>query len=794
MVIQLVLQIALLLWLTQASSALAASLAKPGCPDKCGNITIPYPFGIGANCFVASNESRYSFEIICNKSFTPPKPFITSTNLEVLEISLTEGTVRVNNPVITFNCDNRVNHQVVDLNPTPFFFSDTYTRFTAMGCDNLALIDYGGMAIGGVSNCNVTAREKRCFGINCCQTTIPPSLDFFNASFRSIDSNNDNKGCKYAFMVDQDWFTNLTDPYAVREMKVVPAVLRWGTYEVCHSFIGYKSSSSLCGTNASCFNRTYGGSSLCQCHHGYEGNPYLLHGCQGKVLQYLSLSSSPRTANTDNHLSVLNFRINYTDLSWIEMMNDVRGRKKWMREDFREVKIGKKMCVDKYVHNLSPGSYKCHCPPGYAGGYSCYELKVIEPKQNRKVIIILGDSFLLSFVGAGIGLVILFLIGTWWMIKLVKRRRKIKLQQKFFKRNGGLLLQQQLSSGEGNADKTKLFSSKELEIATDNFNENRILGQGGQGTVYKGMLIDGKIVAVKKSKIVDEGQLEQFINEVVILSQIIHRNIVKLHECCLETEVPLLVYEFIPNGTLFQYIHDQNEEFPLSWDIRVRIAIEVAGALSYLHSAASIPIYHRDIKSANILLDDKYRAKVSDFRTSRSIAGDQTHLTTKVQGTFGYLDPEYFQSSQFTEKSDVYSFGVVLVELLTGQKAISSARSEEWRSLAAYFILMMKENRLFDILDAQVVKEGGKEEIMRVANLAKRCLNLNGRKRPTMKEVVTELEGIRMPYGASTVQQNYEEVEFTVVDLTGPWDAASTSTSFYKDSSVSSSSDVQYLL
>ncbi|KAM7481416.1 hypothetical protein LguiB_005999 [Lonicera macranthoides] len=350
----------------------------------------------------------------------------------------------------------------------------------------------------------------------------------------------------------------------------------------------------------------------------------------------------------------------------------------------------------------------------------------------------------------------------------------MKLRQKFFKRNGGLLLQQQLSTGEdGNIEKTRLFSSKELEKATDYYNENRILGHGGQGTVYKGMLTDGRIVAVKKSTKVDEGQLDQFINEVAILSQINHRNIVKLHGCCLETEVPLLVYEFIPNGTFLQYIQDENEDFPLTWDVRLRIAIEVAAALSYLHSSASFPIYHRDIKSANILLDDKYRSKVADFGTSRSIAIDQTHLTTRVCGTLGYLDPEYFQSSQFTEKSDVYSFAIVLIELLTGQKPISSTRSDEMRSLTTYFILAMEENRIFDILDSRVRNEGKKYEIIGVANIARRCLNLNGRQRPTMKEVAMELEAIRMSIGASTIQQHYEEVEYDINELPKSWETTS---------------------
>ena len=269
---------------------------------------------------------------------------------------------------------------------------------------------------------------------------------------------------------------------------------------------------------------------------------------------------------------------------------------------------------------------------------------------------------------------------------------------------------------------------------------------------------------------------------------------VKLLGCCLETKIPLLVYEFIPNGTLSQYLHVQNEEFPLTWDMRLRISTEVTGALFYLHSAASLPIYHRDIKSTNILLDDKYRAKIADFGTSRSIAIDQTHLTTVVKGTFGYLDPEYFQSSQFTEKSDVYSFGVVLVELLTGEKAISSTRTLESKSLATYFIHAMEENNLLDIIDAQVTKDSKREEIMAVANLVKMCLNLSGKKRPTMKEVAMQLEAIQSLQTTPNVQQNYEEVEYVRSEMYEQWDVISTSTMSGADSGVASSSDAHPLL
>ncbi|TYG78846.1 hypothetical protein ES288_D02G093700v1 [Gossypium darwinii] len=399
-----------------------------------------------------------------------------------------------------------------------------------------------------------------------------------------------------------------------------------------------------------------------------------------------------------------------------------------------------------------PGTYKCSCPVGYEGdgkksGTGC-SLPDKDPSSKTSLTVVaLGICLAAGFL--------LFLAGVWWLYRKLEKRRNIKRKQEHFKRNGGLLLEKKLSSKEGGVENIKFFTSKELQTATDHYNENRILRRGGQGVVYKGMLHDGRIVAVKKSKI---------------------------------TEVPLLVYEFIPNGTLSQLIHDQNEEYPRSWDIRLRIAAEVSNAISYLHSSASVPIYHRDMKSSNILLDEKFRAKVSDFGTSRSIGIDQTHLTTQVQGTFGYLDPEYFQSSQFTEKSDVYSFGVVLVELLTAQKPVLTSGSQEKKSLVSYFISSVDQNQFLDTLDPQVLKDGQKEELVEVAYLAKRCLNLDGKDRPTMKEVAMELERIRVLRGFFPTQLKQAEVVVTKPTEIGYF--TSSSNGFYKDSIIKSVSDV----
>ncbi|KAJ8420794.1 LOW QUALITY PROTEIN: hypothetical protein Cgig2_019720 [Carnegiea gigantea] len=298
------------------------------------------------------------------------------------------------------------------------------------------------------------------------------------------------------------------------------------------------------------------------------------------------------------------------------------------------------------------------------------------------------------------------------------------------------------------------------------------------------MLLDARVVAVKKSKKVDESQLEEFINEVVILSQINHRNVVQLLGCCLETEVPLLVYEFITNGPLFQHIHNpSDEDLRITWKMRVQIAAESGSAISYLRSSSAKPIYHRDMKSSNILLDDKYRAKVSDFGTSRTIMIEQTHLTTCVQGTMGYLDPEYFQSNHFTDKSDVYSFGVVLAELLTKATPLnwSICRMEKLgngvpRPYGRRFL---------------VVKEAKEEELVTVANLAMQCLNSKGKLRPTMKEVVTTLEAISLPNQPSGTQQAHPKGNDMVMEMSSTFGNFANLNAFLSENRIDGSYSIE---
>ncbi|XP_040998922.1 wall-associated receptor kinase 5-like [Juglans microcarpa x Juglans regia] len=323
--------------------------------------------------------------------------------------------------------------------------------------------------------------------------------------------------------------------------------------------------------------------------------------------------------------------------------------------------------------------------------------------------------------------------GVYWVIRT---RINIKFRRpRFFRDNGG----KRLSNHEGSKE-VRIFREGELKKATNNYNKSRKLGQGGDGMVYRGVLTDNKVVAIKKSKTVDKNQIEHFIDEMVALAKINHKNVVKLLGCCLETKVPLLVYEFISNGTLSDHIHDKDKSSLLSWEKRLKIATEAAGAIAYLHDLET-SIIHRDVKSANILLDEDHTTKVAEFGASRLVLLDHTRLE---EGTFGYLDPEYLRSGQLTEKSDVYSFGIVLAELLTGEKVISLDRAEKDKNLATYFVSALEDDRLLEIIECHIKNEGDIEEQKKVSYIAKRCLSINGKDRPTMKDVAMELKELRI--------------------------------------------------
>ncbi|GJZ90570.1 kinase RLK-Pelle-WAK family protein [Tanacetum coccineum] len=680
-------------YFAMTTSIQVPNYAKQGCNDKCGNVRIPYPFGIGANCSV--NEW---YNVDCNSS----TPYLSALDhLEVVGVDLENQRVTVNMPTIS-KCGQT---KSVDLGRSPFLFSKSYNRFVFEGCGNAVMMDDHGSVLTGCSaTCDNDAfnDSNDCFGMSCCQTTVPGYLKSFGMNVTGLVSQNGDRACGSAFLVDKNSYGK--GRFSGNARIAVSLLWTLGDLDYDHvTCCNYNGKSRVIvdlgnGTSVDTW----------KCYHDkpLNGNPYLFNGCY---------DTEECTRCKDNGGFCYN-----------EEKYSVDGlATKW-----------RQTCTHTLFLGGVPSSYLAEHTP---------LLSRAQPSVGISTIIVLITAIICA---------------SYKVYKKTKTRRR---RESVFKRvNGKLLLKQQKEADPSLVHKTILFTSRELEKATDNFNENRILGRGGHGTVYKGMLVDGRIVAVKKSKIADESQIEQFINEVVILSQVNHRNVVRLLGCCLETEVPLLVSEFVSNGTLYDHIHNEKEGFPISLNMRLRIATEVAGALAYLHSATSIPIYHRDIKTTNILLDDKYRDKVSDFGTSRFVSMDQTHLTTLVKGTFGYLDPEYLQSSLLTEKSDVYSFGVVLVELLTGEKPISLARSDENICLATHFMLAMEEGRVMSIFDAMVIKEGTMDELLLVANLSKRCLNPIGKNRPTMKEVAIELETIRMSNLRSLVQANtgsviYEE-------------------------------------
>ncbi|KAK7262846.1 hypothetical protein RJT34_30427 [Clitoria ternatea] len=288
------------------------------------------------------------------------------------------------------------------------------------------------------------------------------------------------------------------------------------------------------------------------------------------------------------------------------------------------------------------------------------------------------------------------------------------------------------------------FTYEELAAATKGFLNENIIGQGGFGYVYKGTLPNGKEVAVKSLKS-GSGQGErEFQAEIDIISRVHHRHLVSLVGYCVSGGQRMLVYEYVPNQTLEHHLHGKGQP-PMGWSTRMRIALGSAKGLAYLHEDCNPRIIHRDIKASNVLLDDNFEAKVSDFGLAKLTTDNNTHVSTRVMGTFGYLAPEYASSGKLTEKSDVFSFGVMLLELITGKRPLdlTDAMDESLVDWARPLLnKWLEENgNLGELVDPFLEGHYNTQEMSRIAACAAASIRHSARKRPKMSQIVRALEG-----------------------------------------------------
>ncbi|CAO2184671.1 unnamed protein product [Urochloa humidicola] len=661
-----------------------AAQPAPGCQTHCGDVEIPYPFGIGKGCAIEEG-----FQIKCNKTASGEKPFIGT--VQVLNISVPRGKTRVLNHISTYCNDTNTRRMKrdqwwLDFSRLPYRFSNLDNNLVVIGCNTLAYIYNKYNRTGYTTACASVCESPRalkngsCLGVGCCQNAIPEGLKRYDVYFYQVYNDSDSwqfNPCSYAALVETESFSFSSDYITTKRFNETyqgrqPMVLDWAIGNATCELARNMSTYACRYRNSECVDSTNGPGYLCNCSSGYEGNPYVPDGCK----------------------------------------------------DVDECKQKPNPCPNGAVCHNTIGGHRCSCRPGR--------------KLNKETNSCNPDINLI--IGICIGSIVLVII--IFCTRVIFERRKLtNVKKQYFQRHGGLLLFEKMKSDQGLA--FTVFTEAELEQATNKFDKSQILGHGGHGTVYKGIMKDNIPVAIKRCILIDDRHKKEFGKEMLILSQINHKNIVKLLGCCLEVEVPMLVYEFIPNGTLFDLVHGKNRTLHIPFSSLLRIVNEAADGLAFLHSYANPPIIHGDVKTSNILLNENHMAKVSDFGASILAPTDEAQFVTMVQGTCGYLDPEYMQTCQLTDKSDVYSFGVVILEILTGQMPLKLESNDIQRSLSSNFLLAMKENNLDAMLDSQIKEHESMELLRGLAELAKHCLDMCSDNRPSMKEVSEELSRLR---------------------------------------------------
>ncbi|XP_020108910.1 probable leucine-rich repeat receptor-like protein kinase At5g49770 isoform X1 [Ananas comosus] len=393
--------------------------------------------------------------------------------------------------------------------------------------------------------------------------------------------------------------------------------------------------------------------------------------------------------------------------------------------------------------DLSNQTYK---PPHMFGPYyfiaSPYPFQAaVEGRGSSKnTALIIGIA-----VGCALLVVALFAAGIYAVKQKQRANRAMELSRPFASWS-----RTEDSSGAPQLKGARWFSYDELKKSTNNFSESNELGFGGYGKVYRGMLPNGQLVAIKRAR---QGSMQgsvEFKTEIELLSRVHHKNLVGLVGFCFEQEEQMLVYEFVANGTLRDCLSGKSGIY-LDWKRRLRVALGSARGLSYLHELADPPIIHRDVKSTNILLDENLTAKVSDFGLSKLVSdSEKGHISTQVKGTLGYLDPEYYMMQQLTEKSDVYSFGVVMLELITARQPIEKGK---------YVVREVKQRvdmndeeycSLKELMDPKVLNTTHLIAFNKFVQLALRCVEESAASRPTMSDIVKEIETMLHSDGLNT--------------------------------------------
>ncbi|XP_078167339.1 PTI1-like tyrosine-protein kinase At3g15890 [Carex rostrata] len=292
------------------------------------------------------------------------------------------------------------------------------------------------------------------------------------------------------------------------------------------------------------------------------------------------------------------------------------------------------------------------------------------------------------------------------------------------------------------SDAWRVFALKELQAATNNFNYDNKLGEGGFGSVYWGQLWDGSQIAVKRLKNWSSKAEMEFSAEIEVLAKVRHKNLLTLRGYCAEGQERLIVYDYMPNLSVTSHLHGQHAaECQLDWGRRMNIAIGAAEGIAYLHNHATTHIIHRDIKGSNILLDVEFGARVADFGFAKLMPDGATHVTTRVKGTLGYLAPEYAMFGKASESCDVYSFGIFLLVLVTGKRPIERVNPTTKRVITDWVLPLAKENKFKEIVDVRLKGDIVEAEVKRVVLVGLVCVQSGPEKRPTMQEVVGLLKG-----------------------------------------------------